>query len=101
MDEPDEKDNNRRDEHEGDENDDSERIIFVNRPNFSSDEILSQLHIDWKHWINTWDFRFYLYFRSNFSDDSPHLVHHIHCLGEVIEEVVKQLWPVWLNEKYG
>ena len=46
MDEPDEKDNNRRDEHEGDENNDSERIIFVDHPNFSSDEILSQLHID-------------------------------------------------------
>ena len=44
MDEPDEKNNDRRDEHEGDENDDSERIIFVDRPNFSSDEILSQLH---------------------------------------------------------
>ena len=41
-----------------------------------------------------------LYFPSNFSDYPSHLVHHIHCLCEVVEEAVKQLAPVCQNRVY-
>ena len=46
MSKPYEKNDDRGDKHEGDENHDSERVIFVDRPNLNSDEFLKacQLH---------------------------------------------------------
>ena len=123
---PYEKDDDWGDEHEEDENDYSKRVIFVDRPNLNSDEILRPnpkyqvLSYDDCHCLvsrifccksthfltstcvdvqqiissdpdqtDTDDEN--LYFPSDFSDDPSHLVHHIHRLCEVIEEIVKQL----------
>ena len=44
---PYEKNNNRGDEHEGDENHNSEGVIFVDRPNLNSDELLRACQFHW------------------------------------------------------